>query len=117
MRRNTRRKNTIKGWGINIVTHTIREKKKITQTYIENMQKIRIRDTNFEEVKEAHCIVWFDTFMYLFIPFISYFSFFLFSFLHSSFPPFIKEKIKNEKQKLLLTPPFLNIQFFLSFWV
>ena len=81
-------------------THTIIDKKRITQKRIENTQKIR-RGTNPEDAKEAHCITLFNTIVrkrartyrypliYSF-HLISSLSFFLFSFffLQSSSLPF-----------------------------
>ena len=56
IRKRIQRSNIIKERNI----HTITEKKRITQKYIKNTQKI-IRDTNLEEAKETHCIALFDT--------------------------------------------------------
>ena len=41
--------------------NTITDKKKITQKHIEKTEKIRRIGTNLKEVKEAYCIVSFDT--------------------------------------------------------
>lgn len=72
--------------------HTQLRKKRITQKHIENTQKIRRREMNSEEPKEAHCIVLFVTTVekggrtsrYPLIPFFSSLSFFLFFFFFPS---------------------------------